>query len=168
MMMHLDLLCCLSNPNTYPNYRPSYMRRRKRHFLANSLMHNRGLLPPPRNPAKQTATTASKKKIHLRPTFIGLSYCCHRKHSFHYSHAPCRVKCSSFSLKSGGIALFHLRCNRVRLLCPESSQDVLGFFYGVAYFIAVALMEGGHGIPRGRLFSLMMEGEGTHSRSGAK
>jgi hypothetical protein len=31
----------------------------------------------------------------------------------------------------------------------------------VAYFIVVALMEGGHGIPRGGLFSLMMEGEGS-------
>jgi hypothetical protein len=31
----------------------------------------------------------------------------------------------------------------------------------VDYFIVLALMEGGHGMPRGGLFSLMMEGEGS-------
>jgi hypothetical protein len=31
----------------------------------------------------------------------------------------------------------------------------------MTYFIIVTFMEGGHGMPRGGLFSLMMEGEGS-------
>jgi hypothetical protein len=58
----------------------------------------------------------------------------------------------SLSPRSRWVALFYLRRNSALPVCPEYSQGVLGFFYSVAYFIVVALMEGGHGMPRDRLF----------------
>jgi hypothetical protein len=81
-----------------------------------------------------------------------------------------QVKWSSLSLRNGGATLFHLRRNSAPLSFQSLSQGILGFFFSVAYFIDVALME--RGSWHAKRWIILSNNGGrrisTHSRSGPK